>query len=72
MVDKWSSPTPKITVLDCLKPSTLSAVGNDNRILRNKFVVGLQMPEGTLLIVKCPAPGTHRKTNARGDAHGWN
>ena len=31
---------------------------------------------GTLLTVKCPAPGTHCETNARGlpggDAHRWN
>ena len=31
---------------------------------------------GTLLTVKCPSPGTHRETNARGlpgeDACGWN
>ena len=27
---------------------------------------------GTLLTTKCPAPGTHRATNARGGARGWN
>ena len=37
MVDKCSSPTPKMTVLDCLKPSTLSAVGNDDRMSRNNM-----------------------------------
>ena len=28
-----------MTVLDCLKPLTLSAVGNNDRMLRNKFFV---------------------------------
>ena len=44
-----------MTVLDCLKPLSLSTVGNDDRMLRNKFVVVCKCP-GTLLIVKCPAP----------------
>ena len=66
MVDKCSSPTPKMTVLDCLKPSTLSAVGNDDRMSRNKFFVVCKYPGGTLLTAKCPAPGTHHTTNARG------
>ena len=66
-----------MTVLDCLKPLTLSAVGNDDKMVRNKFVVVCKCPgDGTLLTVKCPAPGTHRETNARGlpggDARGWN
>ena len=74
MVDKCSSSTPKC----CLKPLTLSAVGNDDRMLRNKFVVVCKCPGGgTLLTVKCPSPATHRETNARvspggGDARGWN
>ena len=52
----------KTTVLDCLKPLTLSAVGNDDTMLRNKFVVVCKCPgAGTLLTVKCPAPGTHRE-----------
>ena len=51
----------------CLKPLTLSAVGNDDRMLRNKFAVVCKCPgDGTLLTVKCPAPGTHRETSARG------
>ena len=67
----------KTTVFDCLKPLTLSAVGNDDRMLRNKFVVVCKCPGGgTLLIIKYPVPGTHRETNARGlpgwDARGWN
>ena len=44
MVDKYFSPTPKMTVFDCLKPLTLSAVGNDNRMLRKKFVVVCKCP----------------------------
>ena len=58
-----------MTVIDCLKPLTLSAVGNGDRMLRNKFFCCLQMPggAGTLSTAKCPAPvGTHRSTNARG------
>ena len=35
----------KMTVFDCLKPLILSAVGNDDRMLRNKFVV---------VVCKCP------------------
>ena len=57
-----------MTVFDCLKPSTLNAVGNDDRMLRIKFVVVCKSPGGrdTLSTVKCPAPGTHCETNARG------
>ena len=56
-----------MTVFDCLKPLTLSAVGNDDRMMRNKFVVVCKCPGvGTLLTFKCPAPRTHRETNARG------
>ena len=68
-----------MTVLDCLKSLALSAVGNDNRMLRNKFVVVCKNARGigTLLTVKFPAAGTHRETNTRGlpgggDARGWN
>ena len=43
-----------------------SSVGNDDRMLRNKFVGVCKCPGGTLLTVKCPAPGTHRETNTRG------
>ena len=58
----------KMTVLDCLKPLTLSAVGNDERMLRNKFLLFANARgAGTLLTTKCPAPGTHRRaTNIRG------
>ena len=57
----------KMTMFDCLKPLTLSAVGNNDRMLRNKFVIVCKYPGGgTQLTVKCPAPGTHRQTNARG------
>ena len=56
-----------MTVLDCLKPLTLSAVVNADMMLRNKFVVVSKCPgAGTLLTVKCPALGTHCETNARG------
>ena len=44
MVDKCSSPTP-----NCLKPLTLSAVGNDDRMLRNKFFVVCKFPEGVTI-----------------------
>ena len=33
-----------MTVLDCLKPLTLSAVGNDDRMLRNKIFVLYKFP----------------------------
>ena len=57
-----------MTVFDCLKPSTLSAVGIDHGILRNKFFFFFANARGvgTLLAAKCPAPGTHRASNARG------
>ena len=72
-----------MTVFDCLKPLTLSAVGNDDRVLRNRFFLfanargGGGGGGGTLLIVKCPPTGTHCETNARclprrGDARDWN
>ena len=67
----WSINTLHLLQNDCLKPLTLSAVGNDNRMLRNKFVVVCKCSgAGTLLTVKCPFPGTHRETNARGFARG--
>ena len=44
-----------MTVFDCLKPLTLSAVGNNDRILRNKFVV----------VYKCPVGGYSLLSNAR-------
>ena len=57
----------KMTVFDCLKPLTLSAVRNDDRMLRNKFVVVCKCPgAGTLSAVKYTAPGTDRETNSRG------
>ena len=56
-----------MTVLDCLKPLTLSAIGNDHRMLRNKFVVVCKCPGGQhTLNCQMPAPGTHREINARG------
>ena len=56
-----------MTVPECLKPLTLSAVGNDDGMLRNKFLMFANARgAGTLLTVKCPAPGIHRAINARG------
>ena len=55
-----------MTVLDCLKLLTLSAIGNDDRMLQIKFVVVCKYQGGTLLTVKCSDPGTHRGTDARG------
>ena len=57
-----------MTVFDCLKSLALSAIGNDDKMLRNKFVVVCKfMPcGGTLLTVKCRAPRPHRETNAPG------
>ena len=72
----WSINALCLLQNDRLKLLTLSAVGNDDRMLRNKFVVCKCPGAGTLLTVKCPSPGTHRETNAwglpRGDARGWN
>ena len=66
MVDKCSSPNSKTTVLDCLKPLTLRAVRNGDRMLRNKFFVVCKCPgRGTLSTAKCPAPETHLATNAQ-------
>ena len=36
----------KMTVLDCLKPMILSAVGNDDRMLRNRFFIVCNCPGG--------------------------
>ena len=48
-------------------PLLLSAVGNVDRMLRSKiFVICKCSGDGTLLTVKCWAPGTHRVSNARG------
>ena len=55
MVNECSSYS-KMKVLDCLKSLTLSAVGNDDRMLRNKFFV----------VCKCPAAETLCASNARG------
>ena len=46
----------KMTVLTCLKSLTLSAVGIDDRMLRNKFVVVCKCPEGRDTI-NCQMPG---------------
>ena len=46
-----------MTVLNGLKPSTPSAVGNDDRVLRNKFFVCNSQGAGTLSTAKCPIPG---------------
>ena len=35
-----------MTVLDCLKPLTRSAVGNDDRLLQNKFFAVCKCPGG--------------------------
>ena len=34
----------KMTVLDCLKPLTLSAVGNDDRMFGGRDIINCQMP----------------------------
>ena len=55
-----------MTVLNGLKPSTPSAVGNDDRVLRNKFFC-LQFPGGRDTInCQMPDPGTHRASNVGG------
>ena len=40
---------------NCLKPLTLSAVGNDDRMLRNKFVVVCKCP-GERGTINCQMP----------------
>ena len=66
MVDKYSF-IPKW----CLKPLTLSAVGNDDRMLRGKFFVVCKCPRGgTLLTAKYLAPGIRRTSNAQGSRLG--
>ena len=42
----WSINALHLLQNDCLKPLTLSAVGNDDRMLRNKFVVVCKCPGG--------------------------
>ena len=67
-------------MLFCIQndPLILRAVGNNNSMLRSKFLCYLQMPggAGTLLTVKYPAPRTHRVSNVPGlswgDARVWN
>ena len=70
MVDKYSSFSK---IGQCLKPLTMSAVGNDDRMLRSKFLLLFANARGTgtPLTAKCPAPVTHRASNTRGDARGW-
>ena len=56
-----------MTVLDYLKPLTLSAVRNDDRMLRNKFVVVCKCSgDRDTINCQCPVPGTYRETNAWG------
>ena len=40
-----------MAVLDCLKPLTLSAVGNDDRMLRNKI---FDIFVSSFVVCKCP------------------
>ena len=42
----WSINALYLLQNDCLKPLTLSAVGNDDRMLQNKFVVVCKCPGG--------------------------
>ena len=71
-----------MTMLDCLKPLSLSAVGNDD--LTGCYETSFSLYAnargvGTLSTAKYPAPSTHRAINARGlpgggggGARGWN
>ena len=60
----------EITVLDCLKPLTLSAVGNDDWMLQNKFFVVYKFTGvGTLLTAKCPGSVTRGMLAAGIDPH---
>ena len=67
-----------MTVLDCLKPLTLNAIGNDDGCYETSFLLFANARgAGTQLTAKYPAPKTHRASNARGlpgggDARGWN
>ena len=55
-----------MAVLDCLNPLILSAVGNDDRMLRNKFSLFANARGAeTLSTAKCPASETLRATDAR-------
>ena len=60
MVDKCSSPTgtPKwqCFMLDFLKPLTLSVVGNDDKMLQNKFFVVCKCP-GDRDTINCQMSG---------------
>ena len=47
-----------MTVFDCLKPLNLSDVGNDDRMLRNKFVVVCKCP-GARDTTNCQMPGVY-------------
>ena len=48
-------------------PSTSERRRKWQQCVTKKLFCCLQIPEGTLLTIKCPAPGTHRVSNARGD-----
>ena len=66
MVDKCSSPTPKWQCLTAWNPWLRAPSEMTTGCYETSFCCCLQMPGRTLLTAKCPAPGTHRKTNARG------
>ena len=74
MVDKCSF----IPKWRCLKPLTLSAVGNDDRMLRSKFFVVCSCRGGGRNTINCQIPGPRDSSCikcpgfARGDARGWN
>ena len=62
-----SAPYSKTTVLDCLKPLTLSVIGNNRRMFETSFLLFANARgTGKLLTAKCPPTGTHRAINARG------
>ena len=61
MVDKYSS-CSKMTLL---KPLTLGAVGNDDRMLRSKFCVVCKCPAGHYKLRNAWPTEIHRATNAR-------
>ena len=63
----WSINALLIPKWPCLKLLTLSVVGNEDRMLRNKIFAVCKFPGGgALLNSKCPAPETHRASNAWG------
>ena len=84
MVDKCSSPTPKWQCLTAWKPRIWPGglwAPSNSEMTTGCYKTSLSLfanvqGTGTLLTVKCPTPGTHRETNARGlpkgDAHSWN